>query len=113
MKKVGIIIDNYHLSYKVTDFLEYLRSLAEVNLYIEESYLLKSSELYFDEDIFFVKGSPSSLGERLENIVKDSELKTKVSKWAKEVSRKNSWGNVGLQTIALYTQLKNKSLLKE
>ena len=55
MKKVGIIIDNYHLSYKVTDFLEYLRSLAEVNFYIEESYLLKSSELKFDEDIFFVK----------------------------------------------------------
>lgn len=55
MKKVGIIIDNYHLSYKVTDFLEYLRSIAEVNFYIEESYLLKSSELNFDEDIFFVK----------------------------------------------------------
>ncbi len=55
MRKVGIIIDNYHLNYKVTDFLEYLRSIAEVNLYIEESYLLKSSEVDFDEDIFFVK----------------------------------------------------------
>ncbi len=56
MKEIGIIIDNYHLSYKVTDFLEYLKSIAKVNLYIEESYLLKSSELNFNEDIFFVKG---------------------------------------------------------
>ncbi len=55
MKKVGIIIDNYHLNYKVSEFLEYLRSVAGVNLYIEESYLLNSSELHFDEDIFFIK----------------------------------------------------------
>jgi hypothetical protein len=53
--KVGIIIDNYHLSYKVTEFLEYLRSIAEVKVYIAESYLLKSSVFQFDEDVFFVK----------------------------------------------------------
>ena len=54
--KIGLIIDNYHLSNKVTEFLKYLKSIAYVKLYIEESFLLRSSELYFDEDIFFVKG---------------------------------------------------------
>ena len=55
-QKIGLIIDNYHLSYKVKEFLEYLKSIADVKIYIEESFLLKSSELNFDEDLFFVKG---------------------------------------------------------
>ena len=56
MTKIGIIIDNYHLKFKVSEFLEYLRSLAKVKIYIEEDHLLNSSETNFDEDIFFVKG---------------------------------------------------------
>ncbi|MFX1411189.1 MAG: RimK family alpha-L-glutamate ligase [Promethearchaeota archaeon] len=56
MKKVGVIIDKYHLKYKVDDFLKYLNSKAEVKLYIEESFFLNSSNLNLDEDIFFVKG---------------------------------------------------------
>lgn len=56
MKKIGIIIDEYHLNYKVTDFLKYLKSIAEVTLYMEESYCLISSIHDFNEDIFFVKG---------------------------------------------------------
>lgn len=44
------------MKYKVTDFLKYLKSKAEVKLYIEESFLLDSSNLKFSEDIFFVKG---------------------------------------------------------
>jgi hypothetical protein len=56
LKKIGIIIDEYHLNYKVTDFLKYLRTIAEVNIYMEESYCLLSSTHYFDEDVFFVKG---------------------------------------------------------
>jgi glutathione synthase/RimK-type ligase-like ATP-grasp enzyme len=55
LKKIGIIIDKYHLKYKVTDFLNYLRSKADVRLYIEESFLFNSSKLDFDEDLFFVK----------------------------------------------------------
>lgn len=55
MKKIGIIIDKYHLKYKVAEFLKYLKSKAEVSLYIEESFLLNSSKLEFDEDLFFVK----------------------------------------------------------
>lgn len=54
--KIGIIIDKYHLEEKVSEFLKYLKSIAEVSIYIEESYLLKSSNFSFDEDLFFVKG---------------------------------------------------------
>jgi glutathione synthase/RimK-type ligase-like ATP-grasp enzyme len=53
--KIGIIVDKYHLELKVTDLLTYLKNLAELNLYIEESYFLKSSKVIFDEDVFFVK----------------------------------------------------------
>ncbi|MFX1313699.1 MAG: RimK family alpha-L-glutamate ligase [Promethearchaeota archaeon] len=56
MKKIGIIIDKYHLKYKVSDFLKYLRTKAEIELYIEETFLLDSSNLKFNEDIFFIKG---------------------------------------------------------
>ncbi|MBY8984396.1 MAG: hypothetical protein KGD65_04960 [Candidatus Lokiarchaeota archaeon] len=56
MKKIGIIIDKYHLNYKVADFLKYLKSIAKVKLYVEESYLLISSNHNFDEDLFFTKG---------------------------------------------------------
>lgn len=55
LKKIGIIIDEYHLKHKVTDFLKHLKSIAEVRIYTEESYLLNSSENQFSEDIFFVK----------------------------------------------------------
>ena len=43
MKKIGILIDKYHLKYKVTEFLKYLKSKAEVKIYIEESFLLNGS----------------------------------------------------------------------
>ncbi|MFX1425500.1 MAG: RimK family alpha-L-glutamate ligase [Promethearchaeota archaeon] len=56
MKKVGIIIDEYHLEYKVSEFLRYLKQKAEVRLYVEETFFLDSSNCKFDEDIFFVKG---------------------------------------------------------
>ncbi len=56
MKKIGIIIDKYHLNYKVTDFLKYLKSIAKVKLYVEESYFLISSNNNFEEDLFFTKG---------------------------------------------------------
>ena len=55
MVKIGIIIDKYHLENKVTEFLKYLNTVAEVSLYVEESYFLNYSDLKFDEDLFFVK----------------------------------------------------------
>ncbi|UCC19551.1 MAG: hypothetical protein JSV62_15860, partial [Promethearchaeota archaeon] len=55
MKKIGIIIDNYHLKYKVNEFLKYLRSKADVSLYIEEEFLLNDKKLDFEENIFFLK----------------------------------------------------------
>ncbi|MHA1914055.1 MAG: ATP-grasp domain-containing protein [Promethearchaeota archaeon] len=61
--KIGIIIDNYHLNYKVTEFLKYLKSIAEVKLYVEESYIFSSNDIKCDEDVFFVKGKrPLILG---------------------------------------------------
>jgi len=56
VKKIGIIIDKYHLEHKVSEFLKYINSKAEVKIYIEETFLLNSSKLEFDEDVFFVKG---------------------------------------------------------
>ena len=56
MKKIGIVIDKYHLENKVTEFLKYLKTKAEVKIYVEETFLLDSSKLNFDEDVFFVKG---------------------------------------------------------
>ncbi len=74
MIKIGIITDKPHLNYKVTDFLKYLNPLAEVNLYIEESYFLKSSDFKFNEDIFFVKGK----GDLLLYLVKLIEEQTSI-----------------------------------
>ncbi|TKJ20781.1 MAG: hypothetical protein CEE43_12015 [Promethearchaeota archaeon Loki_b32] len=53
--KIGIIIDEYHLKYKVSDFLRYLKSKVDVKIYIEESFLLNSMDLDFDENLFFTK----------------------------------------------------------
>ncbi len=55
MIKIGILIDKYHLENKVTEFLEYIKSKAEITIYIEESYLFNSSKFDFDEDLFFTK----------------------------------------------------------
>ncbi|MFX1365725.1 MAG: RimK family alpha-L-glutamate ligase [Promethearchaeota archaeon] len=55
MTKIGILIDKYHLENKVTDFIQYLKSKAEIKIYIEESYLFNSSKSTFDEDLFFTK----------------------------------------------------------
>jgi glutathione synthase/RimK-type ligase-like ATP-grasp enzyme len=74
LKKVGIIIDKYHLEHKVNDFLKYLKSKAEVKFYIEESFLFESSNLKFDEDIFFVKGK----GDLLLGLVKFIEEETSI-----------------------------------
>jgi glutathione synthase/RimK-type ligase-like ATP-grasp enzyme len=63
LTKIGIIIDNYHLNAKVTEFLKYLKTISEIRLYIEESYLFSRNDVKCDEDIFFVKGKgPLILG---------------------------------------------------
>ena len=53
--KIGIIIDRWHLEKKVSEFLKYLKTKANVSLYVEESYLFDKENLEFDEDLFFVK----------------------------------------------------------
>jgi len=53
--KIGLIIDKYHLEYKVSEFLKYIKTIADVKIYVEETYLFRSSNSAFNEDIFFVK----------------------------------------------------------
>ena len=68
--KIGIIIDKFHLEYKVSDFLKYLKSKSNIKLYVEDSYLIKNENLEFDEDLFFVKGKGKllvSLARMIEN----------------------------------------------
>ncbi len=72
--KIGIIIDRYHLEQKATEFLKYLKLVANVSLYIEESYLLKSFDSTFDEDLFFVKGK----GDLILALVKLIEKETSI-----------------------------------
>jgi glutathione synthase/RimK-type ligase-like ATP-grasp enzyme len=73
--KIGLIIDEYHLSKKVKDFLEYLKSKAEISLYIEESFILKNFyDVKFEEDLFFVKGR----GDLMVNLAKHIENETTI-----------------------------------
>lgn len=74
MTKIGIIIDNYHLNSKVAEFLKYLKTISEIRLYIEESYLFSSEEVKCDEDIFFVKAK----GPLILNLVKYIEELTSI-----------------------------------
>ena len=53
--KIGLIIDKYHLKWKVVEFLKYLKNVADVSIYKEESYLFNIKNIEFDEDLFFVK----------------------------------------------------------
>lgn len=74
MKKIGIIIDKYHLKHKVSEFLEYLKTKAEVKIYTEEHFLLDISNLEFDENLFFVKGK----GDLILAFVKMIEEETRI-----------------------------------
>ncbi|MHA2392522.1 MAG: ATP-grasp domain-containing protein [Promethearchaeota archaeon] len=75
MPKIGIIIDEYHLKHKVSEFLKYLKTKAEIKIYIEETFLLDISNLEFDEDLFFVKGK----GDLILALVKAIEELTNIS----------------------------------
>ncbi|MHA1372936.1 MAG: ATP-grasp domain-containing protein [Promethearchaeota archaeon] len=55
MITLGLIIDEYHLEKKVSEFLKYMQGKAKINLYVEERYLLDFSNMNFKEDIFLVK----------------------------------------------------------
>ena len=74
MTKIGIIIDKHHLENKVSEFLKYLKTIAEVSIYLEESYLLNSSKIKFNEDIFFVKGK----GDLILALAKNVENETSI-----------------------------------
>ncbi|TFF87882.1 MAG: hypothetical protein EU550_02400 [Promethearchaeota archaeon] len=75
MVKIGLIIDEYHLSKKVQEFLNYLKNKADISYYIEEEFLLdKLSSHKFDEDLFFVKGRGDLMIWLAENIERETNI---------------------------------------
>ncbi len=74
MKKIGLIIDKYHLEHKVSEFIKYIEKITDLTIYIEESYLFKSSNQKFNEDIFFVKAK----GDLVMSFVKFIEEETSI-----------------------------------
>ncbi len=74
MIKIGLIIDKYHLDYKVSEFLKYIKKLADIKIYVEETYLFRSSNSTFNENIFFVKAK----GDLILSFVKLIEEKTSI-----------------------------------
>ncbi len=75
MVKIGIVIDDFHFKHKVTKFLEYLNTKAEISYYLEESTLLKKSiSDKLDENIFFVKGRGALMIELVKNIEKNTDI---------------------------------------
>lgn len=74
MTRVGIIIDKYHLENKVTEFLNYLKKISEVTIYLEETYLLDSSKINFNDDIFFAKGKGDLILALIKNIEKETNI---------------------------------------
>ena len=66
MITLGLIIDEYHLEKKVSEFLKCIKKRAKVNIYLEEEYMVNYSDYSFDEDIFFVKAK----GDLVINFVK-------------------------------------------
>lgn len=72
--KIGIIIDKYHLEYKVSNFLKHLKKKADISLYVEESFILNNSELNFNENLFFIKGK----GKLMINLARMIENETSI-----------------------------------
>lgn len=74
MKKIGLIIDKYHLEKKVQEFLSYMNKVCELSIYIEEDYLIAFDNIHFDEDLFFIKGK----GDGIINFAKLIERDTNI-----------------------------------
>ncbi|MHA1192405.1 MAG: ATP-grasp domain-containing protein [Promethearchaeota archaeon] len=74
MVTLGLIIDEYHLEKKVSEFIKYMQGKAKINLYVEERYLLDFSNMNFKEDIFFVKAK----GDLVINLAKLIERDTHI-----------------------------------
>ena len=74
MKKVGLIIDKYHLEKKVKEFIVYLKKVCKLSLYVEENYIVDFNEIKFDEDLFFIKGK----GDLILTFAKSLELDTDI-----------------------------------
>ncbi|MBD3342805.1 MAG: hypothetical protein GF353_27150 [Candidatus Lokiarchaeota archaeon] len=74
MKTIGIIIDEYHLHKKAARLLYYLKSKANINIYLEEDYVIQSNDLNFEEDLFFVKAK----GDLVQGLVRLIESETSI-----------------------------------
>ena len=54
--KIGLLIDRPHLEHKVSEFLEHIKKIADLKIYLEEELVLNPLNSDFKEDIFFLKG---------------------------------------------------------
>ena len=74
LKKVGLIIDKYHLENKVKEFIAYMKKVCKLSLYVEQDYIVDFTEVKFDEDLFFIKGK----GDVILNFAKSLEMDTDI-----------------------------------
>ncbi|MBN1801295.1 MAG: hypothetical protein JW891_07300 [Candidatus Lokiarchaeota archaeon] len=74
MIKIGLIIDKIHYERKVNELVQYLKKRVDLSVYVEEEYLLDSSNLDFKEDLFFTKGK----GDVILSLVKIIEKETSI-----------------------------------
>ena len=75
MITLGLIIDEYHLEKKVTEFLDYMKNKVKINLYVEERHFLDFSDIEnFKEDLFFIKAK----GELIISLAKLIERETSI-----------------------------------
>jgi len=72
--KIGIITDKYHFEHKISEFLKYLKTKANITVYLEESLILTLNSLNFEENIFFVKAK----GDLTINLVRYIEKETDI-----------------------------------
>lgn len=75
MVKIGIILNKKYVKHQARYLIKYLKKRADVSLYVERAFLLKSvPNYYFDEDLFFAKGK----GEVILGLIKSIEKTTNI-----------------------------------
>ncbi|MFW9929538.1 MAG: hypothetical protein ACFFD1_09120 [Candidatus Thorarchaeota archaeon] len=74
MKKIGLIVDKYHLENKVKQFIAYMKNVCKLSIYVEENYIVDFNEVKFDEDLFFIKGK----GDVILNFATSVEIDTDI-----------------------------------
>jgi glutathione synthase/RimK-type ligase-like ATP-grasp enzyme len=74
LKKIGLIVDQYHLELKVQEFIAYMKKVCKLAIYVEEEYLLNFDRTNYDEDLFFVKGKGDLILSFAKLIERDTDI---------------------------------------